>query len=212
MAVSVGIVTSCYGPTYHRFLDDWSAAILDLNTAPDWITVIHDGVDSNTRQRLDRRHDIVWIEDTLTAHRQHPQVHVNEAIAQTFTDWILKVDVDDELLPHALDGWQKTQADVVSFGYRIDLADHPSRPISAQEIQRRTDNPIGSCSPFRRWVWETNHFADLLYDDWAFWIQAAEAGATFTNTGRVDYRYRSHPQQMSRNIDHAQAMREIESL
>ena len=212
MAVSVGIVTSCYGAKYHGFLDDWSSAILDLNTQPDWITIVHDGVDLDIQRAIDRRLDIDWIEDTLTAHRLHPQVHVNQAIAQTFTDWILKVDVDDQLMPHALDGWQDTQADVVSFGYRIDLADHPSRPVTAEEMLAKLDNPIGSCSPFRRWVWETNRFRDILYDDWAFWIEAARAGAVFTNTGRVDYRYRSHPEQISRRIDHAAALQEIRAL
>lgn len=209
--MSVGIVTSCYGPTYYGFLDQWSLAILDLNKHPDWITIVHDGVPEELQRILNRRIDPVWIE-LQTSHRLHPQVNVNEAISRTFTDWILKVDVDDLLLEHALDGWQDTEADVVSFGYRIDLADHPSRPVTAEQMMAKLDNPIGSCSPFRRWVWEANKFRDTLYDDWAFWIEAARAGAVFSHTGRVDYRYRSHPEQISKRIDHSVARAQIEVL
>lgn len=209
--MSIGIVTSCYGSAYYGFLDEWSAAILELNTSPDWVTIAHDGVPEHIRRKIDDRLEPTWINDPSPV-VQHPQVHVNEAIGITFTDWILKVDVDDLLYPYALDGWQDTDADIVSFGYRIDLADHPSRAITAAEILQRIDNPIGSCSPFRRWVWEMNEFRDLLYDDWAFWIEAAQAGAEFTNTGRVDYRYRSHPEQISRRIDHSAALQEIRGL
>jgi len=57
-----------------------------------------------------------------------------------------------------------------------------------------------------------NAFRDLAYDDWAFWIEAAESGAEFTHTGRVDYRYRSHPDQISRRTDHAAALEQIRRL
>ena len=209
--MSVGIVTSCYGPNYYGFLDQWSLAILDLNQHPDWITIVHDGVPEDLQRIINRRIDPVWIEGQ-TAFRLHPQVNINEAIARTFTDWILKVDVDDLLLEHALDEWQDTEADVVSFGYRIDLADHPSRPVTAEQMLSKTDNPIGSCSPFRRWVWEANKFRDTLFDDWAFWIEAARSGAVFDYTGRVDYRYRSHPEQMTKRHSTADALAEIRAL
>jgi hypothetical protein len=209
--MSIGIVTSVYGEAYHDFLLPWSEAILDLNTDPDWITIAHDGVPENIRKKIDQRLDPIWITDN-TYVNLHPQVHVNAAIAVTFTDWIIKADVDDLLLPHALDGWQESSADVVNFGYRIGQNDHVSRKVPGEIIAQKLDNPIGSCSPFRRWVWEMNEFRDLLFDDWCFWIEAAREGAIFDATERVDYIYTVHPQQMTRRHDNQFALAQIQAL
>ena len=209
--MSIGIVTTAYGEAYHGFLDQWSAAILDLQTQPDWITIVHDGVPIDLQAKVTKRLDPTWILEPR-AGVFHPQIHVNAGIAVTFTDWILKVDVDDVLLPHALDGVRDCEADVLSFGYRIGDFDHPSQLVSAETIMRKSNNPIGSCSPFRRWVWESNQFEDRLYDDWCFWIKAARAGAIFDATGRVDYIYSVHPDQMTRRHDNAQALAEIQAL
>lgn len=209
--MSIGIVTSCYGLAYYGFLDEWSAAILELERQPDWVTIAHDGVPAKYRQIVDRRLDPVWVTDDRPV-QLHPQIHVNAAIAVTFTDWIIKADVDDVLLPHALNGWETMGADVVNFGYRIGDQDYPSRAISAETMLEKIDNPMGSCSPFRRWVWETNQFEDLLFDDWAFWIKAARAGAIFTSTQRVDYVYRTHPGQISKRLDSRLALEQIRAL
>lgn len=209
--MSIGVVTSCYGPDYYGFLDRWSAALLELHTEPDWVTIVHDGIPERLMKLLDRRLHPMWIFDNHPV-KLHPQVHVNTAIEITFTDWIIKADVDDLLLPHALDGWSDSPADVVNFGYRIGENDHVSRVVAPEVLLQKTDNPLGSCSPFRRWVWEANQFQDLLFDDWGFWIKAARAGAVFDATNRVDYIYSVHPQQMTRRHDNQQALEEIRAL
>jgi hypothetical protein len=209
--MTIGIVTSVYGDPYYGFLDRWSAAILELNTQPDWITIVHDGLPNDIQAKITKRLDPDWILEPRGA-VFHPQIHVNTAISVTFTDWILKVDVDDVLLPHALDGVKDFSSDVVNFGYRIGETDHPSRIVSAEEVLQKSSNSLGSCSPFRRWIWEANGFEDRLYDDWSFWIKAARSGAIFDATGRVDYLYSQHPDQMTQRHDNAQALQEIRSL
>lgn len=211
MAVSIGIVTTVYGEPYYGFLDRWSAAILGLNTQPDWITIVHDGVPIDVQAKITKRLDPTWILEPRGS-VFHPQVHINIGIAVTFTDWIVKADVDDLLLPHALDGVRESEADILSFGYRVGDTDHPSRVVSAEAVLQKSSNAVGSCSPFRRWVWEANRFEDRMYDDWAFWIKAAQAGAVFDATGRVDYVYSAHPDQISNRIDHFLALADVRSL
>lgn len=209
--MTVGIVTSVYGEEYLPFLTGWAQAIAELDSKPDAVTIAYSGEASEYQAGVNALLDVTWVAD-LRPYRIHPQVRVNAAIAATHTDWIIKMDVDDRLLPHALTGWQDADADVVNFGYTVGTADLPSRYISAEDILRRAGNSIGSGSPFRRYVWERNPFEDRAYDDWVFWIKAARAGFRFTATGRVDYIYTQHPGQITHRLDHSAAQREVVTL
>ena len=210
--MTIGICTVAYGTTYHDFLPRWAAAVAALERRPDLITIVHDGVSRDIRQQVHDLLTVLWVEDRGTAHELQPQVHVNAAIAVTQTDWIVKLDADDVILPHALTGVTDCAADVLNFGYRIGEADHVSQRVTAEQVLRKTNNALSSASPFRRWLWERNKFQDLLFDDWAFWIEAARAGATFDATGRVDYIYSVHDQQLTRRHDQRAARALIDQL
>ena len=209
--MTVGIVASVYGSAYHKFVLPGVARISSLNRQPDRVTIAHDGIPAKYRDAVAELLEVEWIYSDLS-YNYHPQVNINAAISVTETDWIAKVDIDDLLLPHALDGINDSLADVVNFGYRIGDTDCPSREVSADYVMLKINNPIGSCSPFRRWIWEANPFEDVRFDDWRFWIKAARAGATFSATGRTDYIYRVHPDQISRRIYLAAATQEIADL
>lgn len=209
--MTVGIVTSVYGKDYLPFLPGWAQAIAELDSKPDAVTIAYSGEASEYQAAVNALLDVTWVAD-LRPYRIHPQVRVNAAIAATHTDWIVKMDVDDRLLPHALTGWQDADADIVNFGYRIGTQDLPSRPVTAHDILRKAGNSVGSGSPFRRYVWDRNAFEDRAYDDWVFWIKAARAGFRFTATGRVDYIYTRHPGQITHRLDHVAAHREVASL
>lgn len=210
--MSVGICTVAYGTTYHDFLPRWAAAVAALERRPDLITIVHDGVSRDIRQQVHDLLTVLWVEDRGTTHELQPQVHVNAAIAVTQTDWIVKLDADDVILPHALNGVTDCTADVLNFGYRIGEADHVSQRVTAEQVLRKTNNALSSASPFRRWLWDRNKFRDLLFDDWAFWIEAARVGATFNATGRVDYIYSVHDQQLTRRHDQRAARALIDQL
>lgn len=209
--MTIGIVASVYGSAYYKFVLPWVARISCLNRQPDRVTIAHDGIPDKYRDAAGELLEVEWVRSDI-AFRLHPQVNVNAAIKITETDWIAKVDIDDLLFAHALDEINDSLADVVNFGYRIGDTDCPSRVVSAHEVLQKNNNAIGSCSPFRRWIWETNPFEDVRFDDWRFWIKAARAGAAFTATGRTDYIYRVHPDQISRRIDLAAAAQEIADL
>lgn len=209
--MTIGIVSSVFGPKYYGFVLGWSEALAGLETKPHMITVIHDGIPDQIRSAAEEYINLSWVYknrgDVL-----HPQVHVNDVIGITDTEWIIKADIDDRLLPHALNGIDSNPADIVNFGYRIGDNQFPSRPVTAERILEKENNPVGSCSPFRKTVWENNRFQDLFFDDWAFWIGAARGGAIFDHTGRVDYVYSVHPEQISHKINSSIAHEQIRSL
>lgn len=208
---TVAVATSCTGARYWRFLPEWAAAVAALTRRPDQVVVATDA-DTQTRAATwDVLPGIRWVRP-----RTVPQVHraviVNDAITATRTEWVCKADVDDLLLPHALDGIDDCTADVFAFGYRYNDRDHIVASLPAQAVLRSTSNPFASCSPFRRRLWERHPFEDCLYDDWAFWLRAAADGAQFASTRRVDYVYRVHEHQATAHLNHWQAREHIEQL
>jgi len=209
--MTIGIVASVVGEAYYKFVFPWSVRIAGLNRRPDVVTIAHDGIPEIYRSAVDEILTVQWIKSDMPW-KIHPQINVNAAIAETDTTWIAKVDIDDLLFCHALDGVDSSLCDVMNYGYRIGDQDYPSIVYPAEYIKQKVHNPIGSCSPFRRWLWEENPFEDMLYDDWCFWIKAARLGADFDATHRVDYIYSVHPEQMTNRIDHAQALAEIQAL
>lgn len=210
--MTVGVCTVAYGETYHDFLPEWSHAVANLETKPTTITIVHDGVSQKIRDKVNKRLTVLWVEDRRTTFTTHPQFLINTAIALTRTDWIVKLDADDLILPHALNTVQESTADVINFGYRFGHNDHASRHVTAADILTRESNPVASCSPFRRWLWERNPFRDIVFDDWGFWFESAREGATFEATGTVDYIYRVHPEQITRKHDHEQAALVVRGL
>lgn len=210
--MTVGICSVAYGETYHRFLIEWSQAVAALEKQPTVVTIIHDGVSQEIKDAVNDCVPVMWVEDHTTTYTVHPQFLVNTAISFTKCDWIVKLDADDLILPHALNNLSQVTADVVNFGYRINERDVVSHPVTAQQVLQRSHNPISSCSPFRRWLWERNPFRDMLFDDWGFWVEAAREGATFAATGTVDYVYRVHDEQITRKHSAGEATRQVLSL
>ena len=210
--MTIGICTVAYGSTYHGFLPEWSKAVASLETKPTTVTIIHDGVPQQIKDIVNDNIPVMWVEDHATTYTFHPQVLINTAISFTKCDWIVKLDADDLILPHALNGLRDVTADVWNFGYRINGNDVVSRSVNTDQVLQRSGNLISSCSPFRRWLWESNEFRDMPHCDWMFWIHAARSGAQFDSTKRVDYIYRVHPDQITNKIDRASAAARIRSL
>lgn len=210
--MTVAVVTSATGVDYHHFLPEWAGCVAALTRTPDEVVIATDGppdVIVATVERLIPGVRWVPVERIADTHYAHL---VNAAIATTSAEWIAKVDVDDRLLPGALDGLEGCTADVYGFGYRINGGDVYAQPVTAADILRRGDNPLSSCSPFRRWLWKRHPFRDMTFDDWAFWLEAAAAGATFAASPAIDYEYRQHPNQATRRNDAAQAIADIHRL
>jgi len=198
--VTISVVTVAYGPTYRAFLPDWAEAVQALTQPPDEVVIITDDVKSSRAAIGDLPATVMPVQGT---HQHHPQVYVNDAIAATTGDFICKMDVDDLLYPWAFEGVEALEADVIMFGITVGDVALPSRPVTAWHILNTPENLVFSGSMFRRWVWAAAPFRDMIYEDWAFWLEAAKQNARFAATGRVDYHYRQHMDNISQHADDA---------
>ena len=198
--MSIAIVTVAYGDLYRDFLPEWCEAINQLTISPDEIIIITDSIADASSKTSTLLHDY-RIMRAEGGHTHHPQVYVNQAIAKTSSEWIIKMDVDDLIRPDALANWP--EADIIMFGiaHRGGELHHP--PITAEQILAAGYNPVFSGSAFKRSLWEQNPFMDIIFEDWAFWRGCARQGAHFAPLGRVGYIYREHDQQISRQANDA---------
>jgi len=199
--VTIGVVTVAYGPTYRAFLPEWAEAVGALQTVPQQVTIVTDEVNPVIADHVSEYvPGAVWvISPRVPIH--HPQVLVNDAIAITHTDWICKMDADDIIYPHAFNGMDHYPSDIFMFGIHLQGRDMPPNNVTGQQVLQSTENLVFSGSPFRRWVWEENHCRDMIYEDWAFWREAARAGAIFRPSGTIDYEYRIHGGNISLRAD-----------
>lgn len=209
--MSFAVVTSCTGADYHQWLVPWARHVESLTTKPDQVVVATD-VDEDLMDEVDEFLQVLWVVPRTIA-RTHPAVIVNDAIDFTHTDWICRLDVDDIIYPRAYEHLEDCDADVYALGYFHDGSEHHAPAgLTADDLLRRTDNPLAACSPFRRWLWEAQPYRDMLFDDWAFWIDAAKAGATFAASPTIDYEYRRHPGMSTARLDTALAHAQIAAI
>jgi len=201
MASPATIVTSAYHPEYHTHLIGWAYAVHELVTPPEHIIIAHHDIDPDIRAHVDTLIRPQWVP---IPHK--PRVlasTINHAIAHVETPWVVKIDADDRILPHALGALHRTPEDIYGYGIRIypSGVEIRSRKTTADEILTNQDNLLFSCSPFRKTVWDLSPYQDIDMEDWWFWITAAHNGFTFTASEGVDYQYTQHPQQRTNEYD-----------
>lgn len=201
--MSVGVVTVAVGDAYQSRLPSWVQAVADLDRPPDAVTIAVDDIPTDLADEVLAILPTAQIIHSTREWRHHPQVLANDAVQHTGTDWICKMDADDVILPHALTPLDGLDADVLMFGIELDGTAHLRGDISREEILSRRANVVFSGSPYRRHLWEQNHYRDMIFEDWAFWIGCAEQGARFVTSNTVDYVYTRHDGQMSARSDTA---------
>jgi len=204
--MSIGLVTVAFHDTYRADLQGWVDAVDQLQRQPDHVVIVTDAFTYEIVYALDTLRPKVTIVTSKPDYLHHPQVLVNQGIAHLNTEWVCKMDVDDRIYPHALNRVEATTADVYMFGIRLTVNDEHrgdmfANVTTSDNIRTSNDNLVFSGSPFRRWVWEANPYRDMIFEDWAFWIEAAKAGAEFTQSGNIDYEYRLHDHNITNNID-----------
>lgn len=208
ISVKIAIVTVAHGATYRDFLPRWAESIAHLQRQPDEVIIVTDDVADAARASA-------WIpvriKRTETSFERHAQLLVNQGIAATDADWIVKLDADDLIYPHALNALDFAEGDVFMFGVSVNgKTPIPAKSVEGQDILAAGDNLLHAASPFRRWVWEkSSGFQDMLYDDWAFWREAASNGAKFQASATIDYEYRLEGHNATLGIDHGKEVRRV---
>lgn len=197
--MTVALVTVAYGETYRQFLPEWCEQVSRLHREPEQIIIVTDDVEECEAL-------VDWLPGmgivlASTEPAVHPQVCVNDAIRETDTEWVCKMDVDDRIYPHALDNLSGCDADVYTFGVRLGVTNLPARHVTRGDIIRTPHNLVFSGSPFRRWVWEASPYRDMICEDWRFWVDAARNGARFQASPTIDYEYVIHGDNVSQRGD-----------
>ncbi len=210
--MSVAVVTVAVGDEYQAMLPTWACGVAALERQPDEVIIAVDDLSGRIINELQMILRDFWIVPSDRQWTHHPQVLINDAIAVSESEWICKMDADDLILPHALTPLDDLDADVLMFGISHGEKDLQYRGVTAEAILRREANLVFSGSPFRRRLWETNPFRDMIYEDWAFWIGCAEQGARFHPSDTIDYIYTIHEGQISARADSAYWASVVRSL
>jgi hypothetical protein len=186
--VTIGVVTVA-SDLYAHHLPGWAESVAALTTQPDQIVIgaqtVPVGLPLGTYTYVPLPGQFEFAE------------WFNRVAEACDTDWIAWCGSDDRYRPHALDGIERDDADVVAFGFQYDTGQvwQPA-PFTARDVLGLHSNLVPCGSPIRRSFWMTypmsSQFGPL--SDWQLWAGAAALGARFATTGRidVDYAYAGH--------------------
>ena len=219
---TVSVIIPCYGQA--GYLGEAVASVV-AQTFTDWeIVVVDDGSPDDTAekaQRLVAAHPDRRIRLLRQVNQGLPSAR-NNGIAASTGRYILPLDADNLLMPEML---EKTVAlleaepsvaiaytDYERFGKESRRNDTGVWNIDALAFS----NQLEACSLFRREVWGAvggyNPNMRWGYEDWDFWIGAAEHGFVGKRIPEPLFRYRIKPSSMyvkARRHHHGELMRQI---
>lgn len=185
--MTIGICVAA-SDAYAHHLPGWAESVRALTTQPDEIVI--------AAQSLPDIDLPAWTYVPLSVEPLNFAHLWNQAIAACRTDWVAWIGADDRFRPHALDGIERDDADVVSFGLQYDTGQQWIAYPSNAAVRSLDSNKVPCGSPFRRSLWEKMPIPELFgpLADWGFWVGLAHINARFTTTSRidVDYAYAGH--------------------
>ncbi len=197
----VSVVIPCYN--YARYLPEAVSSVLNQTCQDFEIIIVNDGSPDDTKEVAKKliaqnpQHQIRLINQ---ANSGQPAIARNRGIAETKAEYILPLDADDKLAPQAIESYLRAVEDypnqpVVVFGwlqrFGVEKNLWKTQSFSPNQLLHRTLLPY--CSMYHRSVWEfQGGYATNVpgYEDWDFWIGAAEKGAKFVNVPLATTFYR----------------------
>jgi len=182
--VDVTIMAWIYGDKYDQYVDRWSEAINNLETKPARIIVC-----SDKPRNIDGAE---VIHKPIESNWKVPNPHYANFICNyTNTEWMLLMDIDDQIKPDCLNGLDEISSDVWLMGIDINGQEKYLPPqMSNESIASDPNCYFCFGSPFRK-QWALDYpFVESPYTDWIFWRQIARAGAKFEWSNRIGYTYR----------------------
>lgn len=203
---SLTIVTSCGG--YGRFLEAWAESIVGLTLRPTAVRIFTHG--SVTDREKGQRALAILQKAGFDVQHTHEDKKLdfgtarNRSVEMSNTEWVMHLDCDDRIMPHAMDDWAALapDADVVSFGYER-AGEKKLRPLNPTRLYRSGNGlemlkhaaPCSGVSPFRRRFWEQSPYRTDMRGAWdtALWIGFSRLGARFRATKRPVFWYWHHP-------------------
>ncbi|WP_306365454.1 glycosyltransferase family 2 protein [Nocardia sp. CC227C] len=205
--MDLAVCTSCWGD-YGQYLPAWASSIADQTVKPAQAVIADLGI--TNRQHLRDAVDILTAAGitTLTATDSYRGMGAarNYAVRHSTAEWVMHLDADDVLLPHAVADTAAlaAEADVVALGAVLGDGERCFPHVTRELILGRGFGCY-SCSPFRRSLWERRPWHTR--NDWidsVFWVGLAHLGARFRGTVRPGFIYRQHPGSFSHRLSPVQ--------
>lgn len=210
----VAIVVPCHH--HARFLPDAVASAVAQTWSNLRIVIVDDGSPDDTAvvaAELAARHPTRRIE-LVRQPNQGLAAARNAGVRATVSPFVLPLDADDRLEPHAVErlvcALVDSGADVATpLGRTFGDEERPlvTRPVTRNRLRR--NNCLVYASLYRRALFDRiggYRPAAPGYEDWDFWLCAFELGARFVHVPVPLFRYRKHGHTMLASAD-AKAMR-----
>jgi hypothetical protein len=177
----VTVWTTVFG-SYHRFLEGWLQAA--EMARPDRLLVVSD-------RPLKVPADVIVAEPV----GEFPEHRFRNLACEVADGWLWQIDVDDRILPDALEVLAGRSCDAVMVGCVTSRGSEYIPAVMPHADFLAGPNRYLSGSPFTKQLWErAGGFPDVAWSDWGFWRRCARAGARFEAAGRACYWYREEPQ------------------
>ena len=207
----ISVIIPCYN--YAKYLPEAVESVIAQTYKNFEIIIINDGSTDNTKEvaedliRKNPNHKIKFIDQPNSG---KPAIARNNGISSAAGSYILPLDADDKLPADALENYVRAALNAVSdnvvvygwmqrFGNSSDC--WKTVPFESNRLLRRTLIP--SSSFFHRSVWEKyeGYATNVGYEDWDFWIGAAENGALFIHLPQVVMFHRETENLSQQGID-----------
>lgn len=197
--MDIGVVTSAWG-SYGKYLPEWASSILGQSAKPSMITIVDAGTATTEAEEVLCSGDVPW--QIIRIPHTGMGAARNAAVGYTNTEWVMHLDADDVLLPHALEDIAQIHqdADVVSLGMSVNGRE-VTFPHTSNEHVRAGGIGCFSCAAYRKYLWERRPY--ITANDWvdsALWVGFAHEGARFVATERAGAVYRKHDNSFSRQL------------
>jgi hypothetical protein len=196
-------VTVAFGD-HKKFLMQWANSLTKLTILPNEIFLGVDQIDFKLKKSLEGLIPNLFIYEMPRLGKVHFGLEFNYLISKTNSEWICKIDVDDLILPDAYEELFDAPFDILGFNAVnsetktiISAIDNPS----AKKVLEFDENTLLSLSPFRKWIWGEIKFRDIVFDDWAFWIESARLDPIIKKSQKTNYIYTIHANQATKKVN-----------
>lgn len=179
--MNIGICTSFYNG-YGRFFPRWIKSIRELKTQPNLITIVCSGDNHGLT--------VVPPDINVIYEKEHKNMghSRNIAVENTNTEYIMYLDIDDTILPDAINIYAQYEGyDVISGGLKI-VGDRQNKDLifnASRERQLQNKHCCCSHAVYRRSLWEQRPYIEHDFCDQPLWCGFALLGAEFIATKEV---------------------------
>ncbi len=217
--MNIGIVTSFYNG-YGRFLLQWATSINELYTPPTMVTAVASGQDHGLMKDMKKQVEELIPNIKIYYLSEHEGMGYarNKAVEYTKTEWIQYLDVDDIILPEAINIYNKYahKTDVICGG--LDIRGAKNRKClylhASRKRQLQGKHCTSSHGVYKRKFWELCPYVNNDYCEQILWLGFAQHGAEFMGTKEICtvYLSRADGHNMNMTKEHWNAVKEQREL